>query len=559
MNIFSVLAVTLVTISLKVQAWDLTCGSDKFEFQGSADEFPGWAAEDLRLGACPLTAGTYALSRTYEHCGFEVTEDGDLLQIRANLYSIPIKTVITRKRPVEFSVGCTFHKVSEVSAVTPVKAIVGQIGGLVTKQGKPMTFSMKYVSGDSENQVADDSPLQIPVGKDVEVEVSGPHLEEFDVYATVSDCFATPSADPNDPIRFSLVSKMCIQDDDVTITRDGRNQIVKFKSFAFTEKSLEMVYLHCDVFACTSLKSCGKCIKDWRSISGAWIKQWNERIRIAMVFAPNTYETLERKNLRCERNGLSFKATQEDFPLWDPTDIMIGTCPLKEDFTLKATYAECGFKIKERRHQLLLQTYITGTKPTGVISRKRPINYMLRCGYDRFDRISSEDAIQPILPPEATSVGSFTNKPDMFLNILDRTGHIMDRATMLVEMRETVVAVVGGRDVGALGMQLYAINCFVTPTEDATSIVRHNLLKDSCPVDDTFRAERFGAGQKIYFDAFEFTQVEDSQMFLHCDVTACLEIENCGVCVEDQNRRKRAAYTRIYHLSNSFRVNKAFA
>lgn len=55
----------------------------------------------------------------------------------------------------------------------------------------------------------------------------------------------------------------------------------------------------------------------------------------------------------------------------------------------------------------------------------------------------------------------------------------MDRATMLVEMRETVVAVVGGRDVGALGMKLYAINCFVTPTEDQGSNVRHNLLKNS--------------------------------------------------------------------------------
>lgn len=133
---------------------------------------------------------------------------GDLLKVRANLYSNPITSVITRRRPVEYEIGCTFHKVSKVSALTPVQALVGQIGGLVTKQGKPMSFTMKYINVDSENQVSDDSSLQIPVGKDVEVEVSGPHLEEFDVYATVSDCFATPSADPNDPIKFSLVSKM---------------------------------------------------------------------------------------------------------------------------------------------------------------------------------------------------------------------------------------------------------------------------------------------------------------------------------------------------------------
>merc|ERR1712168_995738 len=145
-------------ISANSHAWDLKCGLDSFQFKGEASDFPGWSAAEINLGVCKLAVGTYELSKTYKECGMTVEEDGDLLNIKANLFSDPITSVITRKRPVELGIGCTFHKATQVSALTPVQAIIGQIGGLVTKQGKPMPFTMKYVNIDGGNMVSDDSP-----------------------------------------------------------------------------------------------------------------------------------------------------------------------------------------------------------------------------------------------------------------------------------------------------------------------------------------------------------------------------------------------------------------
>lgn len=79
-------------------AWDLTCGLDNFQYQGSADDFPGWGAQDIRLGSCPLADGTYKLSRTYQHCGFVVEEDGKYISNLVLRLNILIKTAILKQR-----------------------------------------------------------------------------------------------------------------------------------------------------------------------------------------------------------------------------------------------------------------------------------------------------------------------------------------------------------------------------------------------------------------------------------------------------------------------------
>jgi len=528
--------VVLVAVVAYAKGWDLKCGLDRFLFQGSPGDFT-WDAVDIQIGGCTLGAG-YVLNATYVECGVKTVDEVDLLLMQSALISRPITSIITRKTPIEYAIGCTFNKQTQTSAVTAFDPIVGQIGGLVSRTGKAMQFTMTYKDTEAKTGEA----LKIPVGQDVEVLISGPELEGLGLYAQISDCFATPSADADDATKYPLLSKMCIKDPDVSITRVGFNQILKFKSFAFTKHVTSMVYLHCDVFACTTEKRCGYCMKDWKSISEKWIDDWKNRVRIAMVFEPNTIQTLKISNLRCTKNGIKFQGKQEDFPVWAPEDIKIGTCPLNKDFYLLATYVECGIGIKERRHQLLMQTFITG-KPTtdDVIQRKRPIKYMLRCGYDRFARISTDQALAAILPVPM-SKGTFTNRPDMFLNLLDNRGYKLSRATLGVDMNQKVVAVIGGKDVSSLNMRLHAVNCFVTPTSDASGNIKYDLLSDSCPVDSTFQAEAYGSGQRISFNAFAFTHDHSSQLYLHCDVTACLENAACGVCANHVTRRKRSAY-----------------
>ena len=82
----------------------------------------------------------------------------------------------------------------------------------------------------------------------------------------------------------------CPEDETLKIERFRTGQKLTFKTFKFAHAEDALLYLHCDILACTSTSTCGTCIKRWKNISALWIRSWKNRVRKQMVFDVTTIQ-----------------------------------------------------------------------------------------------------------------------------------------------------------------------------------------------------------------------------------------------------------------------------
>lgn len=237
-------------------------------------------------------------------------------------------------------------------------------------------------------------------------------------------------------------------------------------------------------------------------------------------------------------SGITVQLNLDVFRKYRGPDLRLGTCPFDLTRRVEAG-SSCGLIQTVTMNTISFAGVINSVKPTAMITRKRPVSIAVSCSYDTRSRKTADAHIAPTLQEITGMLTSIGGPVDLFLNLLDDVGKTVGSGDVLsVEVGSKVSATIGGAE--GLGLNVYATDCFATPTAQDYSI-KYPLLSDSCVKDETFSVTSDGNGQLLTFDSFAFTHDTNSNVYLHCDLLACPPGAQCGQCHQPIRRRKRAA------------------
>jgi len=264
---------------------------------------------------------------------------------------------------------------------------------------------------------------------------------------------------------------------------------------------------------------------------------------VAVAFArlPVQHTPVSASQVTCSATSVIFAGTQENFPRYAGSELSLGSCALGDDFSIDADFNACGLLRATDGDLVVFSTTLLSPAPTGVITRRKPVKLSISCAYNRKTQDSTA-AVQPILGEIVGDLSQTGATVDVALNLLDDSGAVVATGdSHAVAVGEIVNAEVTGPHLVALGLNAYATDCWVTSKNDPADTLRWDLITDNCPnpEDPTFSIAADGAGQKMNFEVFSFTQDVTSTLYLHCKIEACLPALGCGKCAS-ANRRRRS-------------------
>ncbi|XP_028649278.2 beta-tectorin [Erpetoichthys calabaricus] len=168
-------------------------------------------------------------------------------------------TLLTiRNQPVNYSFSCIYKASYLVSnavfsqRVATIYVNNGSVGSFRSQLSMNVFTNSKFL-------YAKDSPYTIDIseiGSEVFIGIEAKGLSSrFKV--VIKNCWGTPSPQPADKKRWSLIINSCSADNTVTIFENGKDSrsMFKFNSFRFQLlEKVSTVWLHCDVEICDSEK-----------------------------------------------------------------------------------------------------------------------------------------------------------------------------------------------------------------------------------------------------------------------------------------------------------------
>lgn len=102
-------------------------------------------------------------------------------------------------------------------------------------------------------------------------------------------------------------------------------------------------------------------------------------------------------------------------------------------------------------------------------------------------------------------------------------------------------------------VMLKVIRCWATPTIEADAQVRHTLINDGCPTDRTVGLDTSAGDNSARWKSQMFQFVDESQVWLHCDIQACDSRKY--ECETTCDARKRRAVSDAPSQQQSYTAN----
>jgi len=88
-------------------------------------------------------------------------------------------------------------------------------------------------------------------------------------------------------------------------------------------------------------------------------------------------------------------------------------------------------------------------------------------------------------------------------------------------------------------VQLKVKTCWATPSTEPDNQVRHTLINEGCPTDDTVKINESPEANSARWESQMFQFVEESEVWLHCDIQACDSRRfQCETTCENRKRRE---------------------
>lgn len=102
-------------------------------------------------------------------------------------------------------------------------------------------------------------------------------------------------------------------------------------------------------------------------------------------------------------------------------------------------------------------------------------------------------------------------------------------------------------------VNLKVIRCWATPSNQADAQIRHTLINDGCPTDETVRINDSPKRNSARWESQMFQFVDESQVWLHCDIQACDSRKyQCETTCENR-RRREVVKSEVFMIHNRHR------
>ncbi|XP_017579446.1 zona pellucida sperm-binding protein 4-like isoform X1 [Pygocentrus nattereri] len=193
---------------------------------------------------------------------------------------------VFREAPFRVTVSCTYALINTSSSTSlTIRDPKSTTVPALKKEGV-LRAQMRFATDSSFRNFYEDQlhPTMHTLGEPVFVEIFVLKREDKDLVLLLHDCWATPSADPQDERRWDLLREGCPQrraDYSVEVLEVQPGDGVKFpdlhkwlkiKMFSFVERedAFESVYLHCDIEVCKGAPCRRTCNRKKRQSTVQW-------------------------------------------------------------------------------------------------------------------------------------------------------------------------------------------------------------------------------------------------------------------------------------------------
>ncbi|XP_063956336.1 sushi, von Willebrand factor type A, EGF and pentraxin domain-containing protein 1-like [Lytechinus pictus] len=254
----------------------LTCAYDSFTVQVPYALLDGLTPEqlvlenDVNCTGVNDSSGVVNITSKLGDCGTELIEETDTDGVETTYYDTYKNRVIAYSPTgllsgpqVNLPLTCTYDRERLLDGVK-YQLNNYTISRSLAEDG---TYQFLFAVYEDENfdTVVDDSVVYVDLGEDVFFGVSlmgaGGTLR-----VNAQTCWATPSFQSTDSIRWELVANGCPNDDAFLFYEDATRALFSLSSFRFLNKG-DSVYIHCDVLVCELSNS--QCNNPWEDCAGS--------------------------------------------------------------------------------------------------------------------------------------------------------------------------------------------------------------------------------------------------------------------------------------------------
>ncbi|XP_051788213.1 alpha-tectorin [Erpetoichthys calabaricus] len=224
----------------------------------------GFEREDVRINDhhCPGIEGedfiSFQINNTKGHCGSIVQSNGTHIMYKNTVWIESINNtgnVITRDKTINVEFSCAYEldiKISLETVVKPMLSVINltlptQEGSFITKMALYKNSSYRHPYREGEVVLTTRDILYVGVF------VEG--ADQHQLILIVNMCWATPSRDSSDRLRYIIIERGCpnIKDNTIEMEENGVSLTCRFHVTVFKFiGDYDEVHLHCDVSLCDS-------------------------------------------------------------------------------------------------------------------------------------------------------------------------------------------------------------------------------------------------------------------------------------------------------------------
>ncbi|XP_071976590.1 uromodulin-like [Engystomops pustulosus] len=250
---------------------ELTCGTNemKASFHKCQAKALNFDLNSFKSNACfqfqdDRFTNTFSILSRLEagNCGLQSYQNSTHVTYVSKLFiTSEASGIITRNESLTVSMSCSYPLDMQITLSQALMAIVKSVVVSVGGTGQ-FTVSMALFTDSSYKYPYTGSQVLLSVKDTLYI---GAYIQGGDnstFVVLMKNCYATPSSDPNDPVKHYIIKDSCPNKQDSSISvpqngvsREGRLQVQMFK---FVGDAYDSVYLHCALGLCNTVT--GSCV-----------------------------------------------------------------------------------------------------------------------------------------------------------------------------------------------------------------------------------------------------------------------------------------------------------
>ena len=195
-------------------------------------------------------------------CGTKIKNNGTYL-VYSNAIVGDVREhdgVVTRKKTIHLDFGCAFESNMELSYESDIHAMIDHVDITLERQDREFDLQMGVFTDDTFSELVHDG-YSIVVPDMIHAGITLMDGEDA-LVLFAEKCWATPTADPADPVQYVFLDNKCSAVDVAGIFNLGENGISRqaqfnLQSFEFDGHPDGVIYLHCHANVCnTEIEDC---------------------------------------------------------------------------------------------------------------------------------------------------------------------------------------------------------------------------------------------------------------------------------------------------------------